>query len=322
MRNDILKKFICILTIVSLFMMSACSHEEPVPEGADKYLVYYINNEETRTGNYEIYLTTKDPDEIVAALLDALAKKSEKAQFKAPLSMGFTVLDYTFEDGRLSLNMSSEYKNLVFTTEVLVRAAIVRTLCGSGLVDTVDFTVEGKPLKDHSGFEVGDMNASTFISNDGNEINTYEEADIRLYFASADGNYLISVYRNKFYSTSMPLERFVVDELIAGPAGRPSGLYPSVNPSTSVLSISTKDGVCYVNLSSDFLIPAGNVPTSVSVHAIANSLVDLPGVDKVQILVDGAVPELLESSYELDTGMVIGIEEALEIEGSGEVSGK
>jgi germination protein M len=164
---------------------------------------------------------------------------------------------------------------------------------------------------DHSGFEVGRMDAGTFISSDGNEINTYEEANIRLYFASEDGSSLISVYREKFYSTSMPLEKFVVDELITGPSGKVDGLYPSVNPQTSVLSVSTKDGVCYVNLSNDFLIPYGNVPTSVSVYAITNSLCDLSNIDRVQILVGGVVPDVLESSYELNDGMVITLDEAL-----------
>lgn len=297
-----------LLALINL--MCGCGSDAAVNPSEDKIPVYYINYAETRTEVTYIDAIKDSPEAVIQRLLIVLAENEPGARYKAPLSMGFKIRDYSFENGILTLNMDSDYKKLEFTTEVLVRAAIVRTLCGSGAVDGVFFTVEGEPLTDHSGFEVGQMNSSTFISNDGNEINTYEEADIRLFFASANGGNLISVYRNKFYSTSMPLERFIVDELIAGPSGQVEGIFPSINPQTSVQNINTKDGVCYVNLSSDFLIPYGNVPTSVSVIAIVDSLCDLPSVDRVQIMVDGVVPETLESSYEYDDRLVITLEEA------------
>ncbi len=317
MRNDILKKIISILTLMSLLAcMCGCSSAEDNVPGEDRIPVYYINNEETKTEAYYVDAIVDSPDAVVQKMLALLSEKDPNARYKAPLAMGFKVLDYTLDDGVLVLNMDYDYRKLEFTTEVLVRAAIVKTLCASGAVNEVYFTLMGEPLLDHSGFEVGEMNSGTFISNDGNEINTYEEADIRLFFTSWDGNYLIGVYRNKFYSTSMPLERFVVDELISGPSGQVEGIYPSINPQTSVLNVNTKDGVCYVNLSSDFLIPYGNVPTSVSVLAIVDSLCALPAVDRVQIMVDGVVPETLESSYEYNDDVVITIEEALEMMGS------
>lgn len=310
MRNDLKKKLTAFLTAVMMIVMAGCSAQAQQDEGANGITVYYINNDETKTESYPYTLKSSDARGVVEELLEKLSEKSANAQYKAPLAMGFELRDYTFDDGKVVLNMSADYKKLVFTTEVLVRAAIVKTLCGSGYVKEVYFTVDGEPLMDHSGFEVGRMDAGTFISNDGNEINTYEEADVMLYFASVDGNTLIGVYRNKFYSTSMPLERFVVDELIIGPSGQVEGLYRSVNPQTSVLSVNSKDGVCYVNLSADFLIPYENVPTSISVYSIVNSLCELPNIDKVQILVDGVVPEILESSYEKNTEMVITLEEA------------
>ena len=303
-----------MLQVFFLLALSGCASGSVDQNTEGLTPVYYINNEETRTEAYYVSIEASDADEEINALLNALAQKDPKARYKAPLSMGFEIQKINLYEGVLTLDMSLEFKRLVFTTEVLVRAAIVRTLCNSEYVDSVCFTVDGKPLKDHSGFEVGEMDAGTFISNDGNEINTYEEADVMLYFASADGNSLISVYRNKFYSTSMPLERFVVDELISGPSAGVEGLYPSVNPSVTVLSISTKDGVCYVNLSADFLKPYGNVPTNVSVYAITDSLCNLPNVDKVQILVDGVVPEILESSYGANTDMVITLDEALQVQ--------
>ena len=140
------------------------------------------------------------------------------------------------------------------------------------------------------------MNAEQFINNDCNEINTYELVKVKLYFANADGDKLIAAYREKHYSTNTPLERFVVEELIAGPSGQIEGLYPVINPETKIINILTKDGICYVNLDSSFLTVVNNVSTEVAVYSIVNSLVELDNINKVQILVNGEVPSTFSNS--------------------------
>ena len=157
-------------------------------------------------------------------------------------------------------------------------------------------TVEGEQLSDGKGNSVGWMNAEQFIDNDGNEINTYEMARVKLYFADESGTNLIAAYREKHYSTNTLLERFVVEELIAGPSGQVDGLYPCVNPNTKVVNVTTKDGICYVNLDENFLTVVNNVSIDVSVYAITNSLVELSHINKVQILVNGEVPSQFSAS--------------------------
>ena len=210
--------------------------------------------------------------------------------------MGFHILDYEVEDGKLAINVDKAYSDLSATTEVLVRAAIVRTLTQLPSVKYVTITVEGSQLYDNAGEQVGWMNADQFINNDGNEINTYELVKVKLYFANADGDKLIAAYREKHYSTNTPLERFVVEELIAGPSGQIEGLYPVINPETKIINILTKDGICYVNLDSNFLTVVNNVSTEVAVYSIVNSLVELDNINKVQILVNGEVPSTFSNS--------------------------
>ena len=134
------------------------------------------------------------------------------------------------------------------------------------------------------------MSADQFIDNDGNEINTYELTRNKLHFANEDGDKLIAAYREKHYSTNTPLERFVVEELISGPSGQVPGLYPTVNPETKIINVMTKDGICYVNFDSSFLTVVNNVSTELAVYSIVDSLVELSNINKVQILVNGEVP--------------------------------
>lgn len=282
------------MLLMLLAVLTGCGTREP--ETGKKISVYYVNTAETKVEVHDQYLNTKTSEEQLEETMIFLSTTPEKLEYKAPFDMGFQVLDYEVEDGKLVINVDKAYSELSVTTEVLVRAAVVRTLTQLSNVKYVTITVEGSQLYDNAGELVGWMNAEQFINNDGNEINTYELVKVKLYFANADGDKLIAAYREKHYSTNTPLERFVVEELIAGPSGQIEGLYPVINPETKIINILTKDGICYVNLDSSFLTVVNNVSTEVAVYSIVNSLVELDNINKVQILVNGEVPSTFSNS--------------------------
>lgn len=283
-----------LLVLGSSLTLSACGSEEELGENA--YQVYYLSTSETKVEQHPHEITADTSEGMLEELIGYLSTNPEKLEYKAPLGMGFQLLSAKLEEATLVLDVDAEYLELPMTTEVLVRAAIVRTLTQLEEVSYVSITVGGGQLYDGVGRPVGRMNAEQFIDNDGNEINTYELARIQLYFASEDGASLIAANREKYYSTSMQLERFVVEELIAGPSGQVEGMYPSVNPNTKIINVTTKDGICYVNLDENFLTVVNNVPTEESVYAIVNSLVELSNINKVQILVNGEVPSTFSAS--------------------------
>lgn len=288
--------YFLLLMMVLVTVMTSCETQEvPVPENMVQ--VYYISNSETKVEIHEFERPSGPVEEQLKRMFGYLAATPEKLTYKAPLAMGFTVLNMDYFEGRLVLNVDGEYLKLAPTTEVLVRAALVRTLTQLESVDRVQITVEGNQLFDSAGDAVGWMGAEIFIHNDGSEINSYEQVRVKLYFASDSGESLIAAYREKFYSTNTPLERFVVEELIKGPSGKIAGLYPSINPETKILSVMTKDGICYVNLDSSFLNVVNNVSNEVAIYSIVNSLVELPHISKVQILINGEVPSAYGDSF-------------------------
>lgn len=288
-------------------VLGACGKEDA--EGDNVYQVYYISNSETKVEMHPHEMEAQTPEGQLEELIACLSEASPKLEYKVPFSMGFKVLDMKLEDSKMTINVDAAYQNLSVTTEVLVRAAIVRTLTQLPDVSFVTITVEGNQLYDNNGNMVGLMNAEQFIDNDGNEINTYELAKVRLYFAGEGGTDLISFYCEKHYSTNTPLERFVVEQLIAGPGGQSEGLYPSINPGTKIINVMTKDGICYVNLDENFLTVVNNVSTDVSIYSIVNSLVELSNINKVQILINGEVPSSFSSSvFERNLDIVTTIE--------------
>lgn len=305
------KKFWTVAVLAGLLcglILTGCGKEE-ITEG-NVCQVYYISTGETKVEMHTQVLQATELEEKVQELLEYLGTNPEKLEYKAPLSLGFQVKSIRLEDGRLTLDMDEGYDKLSVTTEVLVRAALVRTFTQFPDISYVMITKEGKPIYDNAGSMIGWMNGEMFIDNDGNEINTYELAKVKLYFASQSGTKLIATYREKHYSTNTPLERFVVEELIAGPSGQVEGIYPSVNSSTKIINVLTKDGICYVNLDDNFLTVENNVPTEVSIYALVNSLVELNNVNKVQILINGEVPASFSATtYERNLDIVTNLEE-------------
>lgn len=277
-----------LLLFAAAVLLTACGKQKD--GNVVVYPVYYVSNSETKVEMHEHEMQTETSEDMLQELLECLSTVPDKLEYKAPLSMGFQVLGVDVQEGKLQIDVDGAYKAMPPTTEVLVRAAIVRTLTQLSDISYVGITVEGQQLYDNAGEAVGWMSADQFIDNDGNEINTYELTRIKLYFANANGDKLIAAYREKHYSTNTPLERFVVEELISGPSGQVEGLYPTVNPETKIINVMTKDGICYVNLDSSFLTVVNNVSTELAVYSIVDSLVELSNINKVQILVNGEVP--------------------------------
>lgn len=301
------KRYGILSALCLLLLLGACGKEET--ENQDILQIYGINTQETKVEAHPHEMLAKKTDERLYELIQCLQTNPDKLEYKVPMAMGYQVLGISRDGGKVSVDVDADYLKLSVTTEVLVRAAIVRTLTQLDGISYVGITVEGNQLYDSTGSPVGWMSAEQFIDNDGNEINTYEQVKVKLYFADESGTGLIAAYREKYYSTNVPLERFVVDELLAGPSGKVEGLYPTVNPATKVVSVMTKDGVCYVNLDESFLTVVNNVSTDVAIYSIVNSLAELSSVNKVQILINGEVPASFQASaYERNLDIVTTLE--------------
>lgn len=286
-----------LLVLICLVSFTACGEE-----GVDQtkiYSVYYINNAETKVEMHEHYMEAGELEDQVTELLNALATTPAKLEYKAPLGMGFQVQNVEIKMGKVQLDVTENYYDMSVTTEVLVRAAIVRTLTQLSQINFVSITVNGNPLVDSLGNIVSTMNRDQFVENDGNAINTYEEVKLKLYFANEAGDGLIAANRTKEYNTNISLEKLIVEELIKGPSVE--GLYPTINPSTKVASVTVKDGVCYVNLDETFLNQPYNVSADVTIYSITNSLVELSNVNKVQISINGDNSGTYREKYSLTT---------------------
>ena len=213
------------------------------PDRQDGFQIYYVNHDETGLVA-EPYTPKANPDKVGEMLQEMLAKLAihpERLAYEAPIAGDVVLKNSFFENGLVTLNFDASYASLDRITEILDRAAIVRTLMQIPGVDAVSFQVDGKPLKNAAGAVVGSMNADTFIYNAGKEINNYDKGRILLYFTNQEGNRLVPIYRTVIYSSNVSMEQIIAEELVKGPASDISS--PTINPDTKVLNVTLQDGI-------------------------------------------------------------------------------
>lgn len=280
-----------ILYLFVFACLLSCSGEESTggqqgnSVSSSEVQLYYLNKEETALLSQPYAMEAEDQGEQIQELLGKMQALPEEIDLKAPMRMGFQLQSYQLEGTQIVINVDEAYRQMLPSTEILVRAAIVRTLTQIKGIDGVSFWVGADPLTDLSGNPVGVLTADMFIDNQGSEINAYEQANIKLYFANEAGNALVEVNRTVVYNSNIAMERVVVDQLIAGPSNTES--YPTINPATKINSVTITDGTCYVNLDSSFLTQPYNVTSEVTIYSIVNSLAELSNVNKVQMMING-----------------------------------
>lgn len=287
-----------LLCFLMLLLMGGCGKQDTSTVSKDRYSIYYLNREETKISEFAYYTETKEPMKVLSELLQVLAQTPKNVGYHETIS-NFLVTAYSINGDVVQISVDEKYKNLAPTTEVLTRAAIVRTLAQIEGISYVSMKLEDKELTDHTGAVMNAMSADQFVDNAGNEINTYENVRLTLYFAAENGKHLRKAIRSVEYNSNISLERVVVESLIGGPIGEE--LYPTINPNTKIISVTVKDKICYVNLSEEFLSQQYSVLPEVTIYSLANSLIELNSVNKVQIAIDGETNLVFRESISLSS---------------------
>ncbi|RGD95175.1 hypothetical protein DW644_03710 [Clostridiales bacterium AM23-16LB] len=292
-----MRKWLWILLLAVPLLMPGCRKQQQVDESG--YRIWYINQNETCLKYENKELQSKNEEGLLREMMEVMRETPTDDELKPVIPEDVTLLDFDFEHNQLYLDFSPEYKKMPKVYEVLCRAAIVRTMGQIDGVEYVDFQVNGEPLTDLEGKEIGLMNEDQFIENAGEEINAYKTADLTLYFANKAGDKLVGQRVAMEYNSNISLEKLIVEQLIAGPPFE--GAYPTIPSETKLLNISIKDNICYVNLDEGFLGTGYNVIESIPVYSIVNSLIENTDAQKVQISINGETNRMFRESINFDT---------------------
>jgi germination protein M len=283
-----------------MLIFVACGNKEQSGTPID---ISYINQNETKLVKETHYIESTDTKDQVVEVLTLLCSVPDNKELRATLTSGINVITFSYENGKVTLSLGEKYKELTKTTEVLTRAAIVRSLTALDEVDGVMITVNGEPITDASGNAIGIMTADMFVDNAGTQVEAVENrVTLRLYFANEAGDGLIAVNRELTHNadvSNVSMEKLVVEQLIGGPVNDET--YPTINSDTKLVNSTVKDGICYLTFDSTFVTAVNNVTTDVTIYSIVNSLVELSNINKVQFAIEGNKDGKFRDKYELST---------------------
>ena len=89
----------------------------------------------------------------------------------------------------------------------------------------------------------------------------------------------------------------MVEQLIKGTSA--SDAQATVPKSTTILGVSVREGICYVNLDSKFVSDSYDLSPETAIYSIVNSVIENGNVTKVQILIDGASDVVYKKTIDL-----------------------
>ncbi len=291
-----MKKLVSFLLCLALSftVFAGCSFKGAT---SDKQ-IYYLSTDKTSITAVDYEYSSDDGKSQIKEALKMLSKDTDDIDYVTTIPSSIEVSRWELTDGALSLFFIGDYDSIDVYTEILVRAAIVKTLTQIEDVKNVSIYVNNKPLVDSSGEAVGAMTAETFIEDFGQETDSLLSTDLTLYFASADGMSLVEENRSVYYSSNVTIEKVVMEQLMKGPSTE--GLLSAIPDSTKINSISvTENGVCIVNFDSNFETAISGVTEKVTLYSIIDSLTKLDNIKQVQILVNGSTPHLSNIDVDL-----------------------
>lgn len=279
-----MKKLISVIMSVAIFLsLCGCFGGKETAS-----LNVYLKNAQTKeleavNIKYSGSQTTVD---MATFAVNNLIQKPENQKYETPIPDNTSLLSLSVKDETANVDFSAEFTNYTGIDELLARFSIVRTLCDIPGITKVSITVNSLPLiSNATGNEVGvlskkDVVFDVSIVNPGTETTT-----VTLYFATGDNLKLKPENRKIETQDTISIEKAIVNELIKGPSS--PELNAVIPQGTKLLNIETKDGVCYVNLSQDFVSKFAGGTGILPVYCIVNSLSGLESVRTVQILIEG-----------------------------------
>lgn len=274
-----MKKVILLLLIVAMIfpVIAACSAEK-------EEISVYFKDAQLPTLSVEKRTAEKDmsvKDKAVFAV-NELIKGPKEDTHKAVINKNAKLLGLEIVNSVATVNVSKHYSEKSGTDELLLRMALVNTLCSIDGINAIVIQVDGVNITGSDGKEIPPLRPGDYVDPEN-----AQKENVKLYFPKSDGTSLGSEIREVEIQNMPSLEKAVVTELIAGPEDKK--LTRAIPEGTKLLNIETKDTICYVTFSKEFINNAGSgsYETTMILYSVVNSLCELDTVESVQILIEG-----------------------------------
>ena len=293
-----MRKYLMLLCMFFVALLCACHKDNAPVQEESGYKIYYIAADGITLVSETYEAAERDTTLLAKELLDKMYLP-ESEEHKTAVAGSFYMMDVVVDEKVVYIHLSEDYYDMDDVSEVLYRTAVVKTLGQINGIEYISFYINEQPLVNDSGNIIGLMSPNDFVLNMDDSHETVQWAEVPLYYSNSTGEGLICENRNIAYKVNVSLEQAIIENLIAGPDAKNGK--SALPKNLKVLGVSTKDGICYVNLDGSFLDTIVDVSADVTVYSIVNSLCELSHVKKVQIMVNGTAESTFREKYPLTT---------------------
>ena len=260
-------------------------------DGLDKLrtdlTLYYTNEDRRYLIGQTLSINLAAQDDIVSYLVEQLMKAPSGMGLVSPLPKNTKLLSSVTENGVCTLNLSGEFETNAFSESYAQRTtllALVNTLTQLEDIDRVEFQLEGNLL-----IRYRQLNLSKALVFDESAIGPVRtglnEFDTTLYLCNGSPVYLSAIPTRIQNTTGISQQELVVNALLT--YENSNGFYSIIPDNTQLIDVTT-GSTCVVNLSEEFLTCEN---LTLGVRTICASVCALEGVESVQILINGTIPE-------------------------------
>ena len=269
--------------------------EQELPPGMISVRVYFLEEK----GHYLLPITQILPwtEGVARAALEKLIEGPTPAQemrygLRSPLSPLTKIRGLTIRDGLAKLDLSDSFLSYDPGEERAVLNSIIFTLLQFPSVQEVELLVEGETLEQFPG---GTPGGGKFSRERGinlevpEEINFLEETRlVTIYFCTLLGdNRIFFVPVSRLVEKKKDIFEATLEELLKGPRMK-SHLFSELPPGTTWREIKTEGDALIIDLSRELLNYKGGLRGEKNIYnQIALTFTEIPGVEKVHLLVEG-----------------------------------
>lgn len=251
--------------------------------------LYYTDEDRRYLIGHSISVSLSTQNDIVSFLVEQLMAPPTDLGLTSPLPSGTKLLGAQISDGVCALDLSAEFESNGFSQSYAQRAtllSLVNTLSQLDDVDRVEFYIEGKLIVQYCQLNVS--KALVFDESIIGPVRTgVNEFDATLYLSNGSKQYLAAVPTRIRQTAGISQAELVVNELLR--YQNENGFYSTIPSDTVLNGLTLTDGLCVIDLSSDFIENTDHLTQSV--HSIIASVCALEDVKTAVITVDGSTPE-------------------------------
>lgn len=275
----------CLISLTLLVSLCACDRKVEEVISENSYMLWFaVRQGSKRSDSAAIYRELRQWEDTPSPheLLYALMQGPQSEDLYSPFPEGVSVR-FIYTDGEtVRVDLSETYADLSGFEVTLADYCIALTLCQLPEIESVKITVEGEVIHDRNrdSLREGDV----LLSGIEEEPDTFLAA---LYFPDGTGKFLTVEYRQVLRKDERDAVEIVMEELLLGPMEAASS--QSLPAGTRVRSLAVKDGVCYVDLSEEFITNAPQTAEEkgLILYSVINTLCVRSGVSQVQLLIEG-----------------------------------